>query len=71
MAEKREYHCPQCSSTMNVTAEFRIPGAREWTRNETLSAAIGTLREVVQDLPEQSMPNAKLQAAIQLLEALP
>jgi hypothetical protein len=56
---------------MNVTAEFRIPGAREWTRNETLSAAIGTLREVVQDLPEQSMPNAKLQAAIQLLEALP
>lgn len=46
-------------------SRIRIAGAREWTRNETLSAAIGTLREVIQDLPGQLPSNARLHAAIQ------
>jgi hypothetical protein len=71
MAEQREYRCPQCGATMNVTVEFRIPGAREWTRNETLSAVIGTLTQVANDLPEQSILNSKVQAAIEVLERMP
>ena len=71
MAERHEYSCPKCGTTMRATVDFTIPGGREWTQNETLSAVIGTLRQVANDLPEPSVPNAKVQAAIQLLEALP
>jgi len=71
MSERHEYKCPKCGSTMSAIVEFSIPRGRESTRDETLSAVIGTLRQVVKALPEQSVPNAKVQAAIQLLEALP
>jgi hypothetical protein len=71
MAERREYKCPKCGETMNVKVEQIIPGGREWTRNEALSAVIGTLRQVANDLPEPSVLNSKVQAAIGVLERMP
>jgi hypothetical protein len=69
--ERHEYKCPKCGTAMSATVEFTVPGAREWTRNETLSAAIGTLRQVANDLPEQSISRSKVQAAIEVLERMP
>lgn len=71
MPEHWEFKCPKCGVTINATVEFRIPGAREWTRNETLSAVIGTLKGAAKDLPEQAISTAKIQGAIHVLERMP
>jgi len=71
MVERHEYKCPQCGATMNATVEFRIEGAREWTRNETLAAVIGTLKDAAKDSPEQAISTTKIHAAIEVLERMP
>ena len=71
MAERWKLECPQCGATMNATVEFRIEGAREWSRNETLAAVIGTLKGAAEDLPEQAISTTKIQAAIEVLEKMP
>ena len=59
-----EYKCPQGGGTMKLEAQASIPGAKEPVANEAVMAIINLLGEVAQDFPEQSVTNAKLQAAI-------
>jgi hypothetical protein len=69
--ERREYKCTKCGGVMVVEHQFTIAGSREPTGSETLSGIITLLGEVAKYLPEQSVPSAKVQAAIRLLEAMP
>jgi hypothetical protein len=47
------------AAPMKLQVQFRVPGIRKWKRN------------VAKALPEQSVPNGKIQSAMKLLDTLP